>query len=254
MKIAVVEKNVAIQEYVKAGFMTFAENAQIESFSNAKEFLEVFKENPDAFNMVLLNTDYESPGSGLTIAEKVRRLSMKVAILFVTRNADYYSEAFKVFALGYLLFPFDIRDLQNCVNFYSKNATKERRASWLLKTSDGWRRVYCRFITYVESDNREIIIKSNSITSPFEVKKIEGEGMPIHKFPSQKGDLYITFKIKFPESFSKEEKLLIEDIFKHPEKNPCIPQVFPAEEWPCTYLLFWFSENSFSCKPQLSAI
>ena len=36
----------------------------------------------------------------------------------------------------------------------------------------------------------------------------------MHKFPSQKGDLYITFKAKLPTSLKEEEKEMIKEIFK----------------------------------------
>ena len=37
--------------------------------------------------------------------------------------------------------------------------------------------------------------------------------MPVHKFPSQKGDLFIKFKVKLPKSLNKKERELIKEIF-----------------------------------------
>lgn len=62
-------------------------------------------------------------------------------------------------------------------------------------------------------DGREIYIESNKITKPDEVRTITGEGMPVHKFPSQKGDLFITFKVNLPKTLNKKEKELIKEIF-----------------------------------------
>ena len=62
-------------------------------------------------------------------------------------------------------------------------------------------------------DGREFYIESNKVTQPGEVRVITGEGMPVHKFPSQKGDLYITFKVNLPKSLNKKEKELINEIF-----------------------------------------
>ena len=158
MKVAVLEKNKNIQEYIKAGFQTFSDDVQLISFEKSDSFLDALQSHKEEYDMVLLNTDGKEEGSEIALAQKIRNASQKIAILFITKNDNYYSDAFKVFALGYLLFPFDVRDLQNCINFYTKNNQSERRASWMLKTSSGWRRIYCRYITYIESDNREIII------------------------------------------------------------------------------------------------
>ena len=62
-------------------------------------------------------------------------------------------------------------------------------------------------------DGREFYIESNKITQPDEVRIITGEGMPVHKFPSQKGDLKIKFNVNLPKSLNKKEKELIKEIF-----------------------------------------
>ena len=63
-------------------------------------------------------------------------------------------------------------------------------------------------------DGREFYIESNKITQPNEERIITGEGMPVHKFPSQKGDLHIKFKVVLPKSLNKKEKELIREIFQ----------------------------------------
>lgn len=63
-------------------------------------------------------------------------------------------------------------------------------------------------------DRREFYIESKDVTQPFQVRRISGEGMPQHNFPSQKGDLFITFNVKLPQKLSQEEKDMIREIFK----------------------------------------
>ncbi len=70
---------------------------------------------------------------------------------------------------------------------------------------------YNKKITHL--DGREFYIESNKITQPDEIRIVTGEGMPVHKFPSQKGDLYIEFKVNLPKSLSKKEKELVQEIF-----------------------------------------
>ena len=70
---------------------------------------------------------------------------------------------------------------------------------------------YNKKITHL--DGREFYIESQKITQPNEIRVISGEGMPLHKFPSQKGDLFIKFNVKLPKSLSKKEIELIKQIF-----------------------------------------
>lgn len=42
--------------------------------------------------------------------------------------------------------------------------------------------------------------------------KLAGKGMPQHNFPSQKGDMYVTFEVDFPASLSDEQKKAFEDL------------------------------------------
>lgn len=62
-------------------------------------------------------------------------------------------------------------------------------------------------------DNREFYIESKDTTQPNYVRKISNEGMPTHRFPSQKGDLYVKLKMRLPRSLNQEEKNMIKDIF-----------------------------------------
>jgi len=59
----------------------------------------------------------------------------------------------------------------------------------------------CGFgFTIKHLDDREILIKSDKgdVIRPSDVRVIPGEGMPTHKRPFEKGNLYIQFNIEFP--------------------------------------------------------
>lgn len=59
--------------------------------------------------------------------------------------------------------------------------------------------------TITQLDGREIVVESKGVTKPFEVRTIKDEGMPVHNFPSQHGDLHVKFKISFPKRLSPEQ-------------------------------------------------
>ncbi|XP_030009673.1 dnaJ homolog subfamily B member 13 [Sphaeramia orbicularis] len=58
-------------------------------------------------------------------------------------------------------------------------------------------------------DGRLLNIPINEIVHPAYRKVVTGEGLPLFEDPSQRGNLIITFDIKFPEKLSAERKQLI---------------------------------------------
>lgn len=61
-------------------------------------------------------------------------------------------------------------------------------------------------------DGREVVVERNSVTRPFQVQTLKGEGMPHHNFPSQHGNLHVKFHIDFPRSLTAEQVEKIEEI------------------------------------------
>jgi len=62
-------------------------------------------------------------------------------------------------------------------------------------------------------DGHSVVIKADKITKPGETKRVKGEGMPIHNFPSEHGDLFVKFQFKMPNALSENQKTLIDQIF-----------------------------------------
>lgn len=56
-------------------------------------------------------------------------------------------------------------------------------------------------------DGRSLSIPITSIISPTYEEVVKGEGMPIPKEPSKKGNLKIKFNIKFPTRLTSEQKM-----------------------------------------------
>ncbi len=62
-------------------------------------------------------------------------------------------------------------------------------------------------------DKTEFYIESKIPTQPFYVRRINGMGMPQHKYPSNKGDLLVKFHVRLPDKLSEAEKLLVKEMF-----------------------------------------
>ena len=51
-------------------------------------------------------------------------------------------------------------------------------------------------------DGRKIKLSHTKVTRPGEVEKIRGEGMSVYEYPSDKGDLIITYQVIMPEKLT----------------------------------------------------
>lgn len=54
---------------------------------------------------------------------------------------------------------------------------------------------------------------ANEVIKPNTVKRIQGKGLPFPKEPSRRGDLLVSFDIKFPENISQSTKDILADLF-----------------------------------------
>ena len=66
-----------------------------------------------------------------------------------------------------------------------------------------------RSITHM--DNREVMLYGEGVTQHGTVSRIQGEGMPKHHVPSEKGDLMVTYAVILPKDVSEELRKTIEE-------------------------------------------
>lgn len=62
-------------------------------------------------------------------------------------------------------------------------------------------------------DGRSVTVPINNVISPSYEEVVKGEGMPIPKDPSKKGNLRIKFTVKFPSRLTTEQKSGIKRMF-----------------------------------------
>ncbi len=62
-------------------------------------------------------------------------------------------------------------------------------------------------------DGHKVLIEKKKITRPGEVEKIRGEGMPIYEYPSDYGDLIVTYEVEFPKVLDNEQRELFKKVF-----------------------------------------
>ena len=67
--------------------------------------------------------------------------------------------------------------------------------------------------TYKHLDGHEFEVEKKGVTKPMSVKKIRGEGMPLHGTPSEFGDLHVKFTVVMPSTITPEQAKVIETLF-----------------------------------------
>uniref|UniRef100_A0A0E0DLG0 J domain-containing protein n=1 Tax=Oryza meridionalis TaxID=40149 RepID=A0A0E0DLG0_9ORYZ len=65
-------------------------------------------------------------------------------------------------------------------------------------------------------DGRNLTVPVKSVVNPTSEEVVKGEGMPITKEPSKKGDLKIRFQIKFPTNLTSDQKSGIQQLLPKP--------------------------------------
>ena len=55
----------------------------------------------------------------------------------------------------------------------------------------------------------QVHISNADITAPKQIFKISEEGMPVHDFASQSGDLYVTVTVVMPHSLNAEQRAIV---------------------------------------------
>ena len=116
----------------------------------------------DGTSFVVYLLDIEMPGeNGMEIAKRIRQDDKDAILVFVTGYEGYMQDAFDVRAFHYLLKPVHedkLREvLSKAVSEKERNSSKEP-ASLLIKTGGVSRKVYLGDITYIESNNKKVIL------------------------------------------------------------------------------------------------
>lgn len=60
-------------------------------------------------------------------------------------------------------------------------------------------------LTHLDGKKIRIKNKPGEVIKPDDIKTVEGHGMPYHKQPFKFGNLFVVFKVKFPNELKKEQ-------------------------------------------------
>jgi len=157
MKILIVDDETLALARLKRMLNTLGyEN--IAEAGSASDALEAIKENH--FDLALL--DINMPGSsGLELGYELRYHQEDIAIIFQTAYDEHALKAFDIGAVGYLVKPFSIEQLEQSiarVKLESKNSHDLRLMS---KTGESYYLLKPEEIYYVKADLSEVMLRSS---------------------------------------------------------------------------------------------
>ena len=84
------------------------------------------------------------------------------------------------------------------------------------------------YVQHLDGRVLEVLTHQGEVIKPDSWKCINEEGMPVHGRPYEKGNLYIRFSVKFPESLSSEEVQHLRQVLPAPPQ----PQAPMSEDEP----------------------
>ena len=61
-------------------------------------------------------------------------------------------------------------------------------------------------VQHLDAEGRRITLEGQGVTQPEEVRTVKDEGMPLHEASSDKGDLLVTYSIRWPKKLSEQQK------------------------------------------------
>jgi len=156
MKILIVDDEALALTRLKRMLNTLGYEDIIEA-DNPEDALELIKEN--RFDLALL--DINMPGSsGLELGYELRYHQDDLAIIFQTAYDEHALKAFDIGAVGYLVKPFSIEQLQSTIERVKVENKQPEEFRIMSKAGDNYYLLKPDEIYYIQADLSEVMIRS----------------------------------------------------------------------------------------------
>jgi len=156
MKILIVDDEALALARLKRMLGTLGYD-DITETSDAKGALEAMKE--ERFDLALL--DINMPGtSGLELGYELRYHQEDIAIIFQTAYDEHALKAFDIGAVGYLVKPFSIEQLQSSIERVKMEKQQIGDVRLMSKTGESYYLLKPEEIYYIKADLSEVMIRS----------------------------------------------------------------------------------------------
>lgn len=132
----------------------------IEKFCSGEELLEKYENG--RFDLIVLDI-YMKQLNGIETGREIRKYDRDVDIIYCTSSADFALESYDVFAIGYLLKPFNSKKLDFLVGYFleRKPSLKKNHITVLSKYQE--KILQFDQIRYVESSDKIVVYHMESM-------------------------------------------------------------------------------------------
>lgn len=113
--VIIVESNAAILKSFTQLMIDTLQEAQVYGFDCMSEALRYCSGNKDKVTVAFINVELQGE-SGVVLARVIRNISPKTNIVFISRNYDYTSDAWRIHASGYVLMPLTAEKIRSEVD------------------------------------------------------------------------------------------------------------------------------------------
>lgn len=113
--VIIVESNAAILKSFTQLVIDTLQEAQVFGFDCMSEALRYCSGNKDKVTVAFINVELQGE-SGVVLARVIRNISPKTNIVFISRNYDYTSDAWRIHASGYVLMPLTAEKIRSEVD------------------------------------------------------------------------------------------------------------------------------------------
>lgn len=154
-QIALCDDEEKEQDRIEAYLQGYCQEKQqsqwrIRRFFSGEELIQQITQKEYAPDLVLLDI-FLSGITGVETAETMRRIGLRMPIIFLTTSRDHALHAYEVDAIQYLVKPVDRRRFFCAVDSAMEKIKREKPRSILIKTAGGVRQLFADQILYCES-------------------------------------------------------------------------------------------------------
>lgn len=168
IKIAICEDEKETQLLIEDQLDNILKNINIEyeiqKYSSGEELLD---SNLKDIDILLLDIQMGQI-NGMDTARKIRELSNKMEIIFITSLIDYVQEGYEVRAYRYLLKPIESEELKQHVITCIKEIETNKNKYIVIKNRSNTYKIYSNEIKYIEVQKKEMSI--HTINKSFDVR------------------------------------------------------------------------------------
>lgn len=157
MRVAIIEDNPVHRQLISDWVQNWQASADpagiLRDFPSARAFLFAAEDEP--FDLLLV--DIMMPDmDGMALAQQLRETQNRALIVFLTAEASYVFEGYKVEALDYLLKPVSKKELEKVLD-RAKAQCQREPAKILLETPDAYHSIELSRILYLEAQDKEVV-------------------------------------------------------------------------------------------------